>query len=50
MRWYYQEIPSVEYGRSFVKLIAIVSPILGLLGTVVGIIATFQSITIFWYW
>ncbi len=39
--------PSIERGVGFVKLIASVAPLLGLLGTVVGMIATFQAITLF---
>ena len=42
-----QELPGIERGQSFVKLLAAVAPLLGLLGTVVGMIATFQSITLF---
>lgn len=42
-----QELPRIERGQSFVKLLAAVAPLLGLLGTVVGMIATFQSITVF---
>ena len=39
--------PSIERGVSSIKLIASVAPLLGLLGTVVGMIATFQAITLF---
>ncbi|WP_461538619.1 MotA/TolQ/ExbB proton channel family protein [Spongorhabdus nitratireducens] len=39
--------PSIERGVGFIKLIASVAPLLGLLGTVVGMIATFQAITLF---
>jgi len=42
-----KEIPAIEQGHSFLKLLAAVAPLLGLLGTVVGMIATFQSITLF---
>lgn len=42
-----KELPDLEKGISFVKLLAAVAPLLGLLGTVVGMIATFQSITQF---
>lgn len=42
-----QELPRIERGQSFIKLLAAVAPLLGLLGTVVGMIATFQSITLF---
>jgi biopolymer transport protein ExbB len=33
--------------QGFIKVIAVVAPLLGLLGTVVGMIATFQMITLF---
>ena len=39
--------PPMERGVSSIKLIASVAPLLGLLGTVVGMIATFQAITLF---
>ncbi|PID42588.1 MAG: flagellar motor protein MotA [Proteobacteria bacterium] len=42
-----QELPGFERGQSFIKLLTAVSPLLGLLGTVIGMIATFQSITLF---
>lgn len=42
-----KELPKIEQGQSFLKLLAAVAPLLGLLGTVVGMIATFQSITLF---
>lgn len=42
-----KEIPRIETGQSIIKLLATVAPLLGLLGTVVGMIATFQSITLF---
>ncbi|MDI3324532.1 MotA/TolQ/ExbB proton channel family protein [Pontibacterium granulatum] len=42
-----QELPGIERGQSFVKLLAAVAPLLGLLGTVIGMIATFQSITLY---
>lgn len=41
------ERPSIERGASSLKIIAMVAPLLGLLGTVVGMIMTFQAITIF---
>ena len=42
-----QELPKLEWGQSLVKLLAAVAPLLGLLGTVIGMILTFQSITLF---
>lgn len=42
-----KEVPRIERGQSVLKLLAAVAPLLGLLGTVVGMIATFQSITLF---
>lgn len=42
-----RELPSIERGLSLLRLIAMVAPLLGLLGTVTGMITTFQSITIF---
>lgn len=42
-----KEHPSLERGQSLIKLIAATAPLLGLLGTVTGMIDTFQSITIF---
>ncbi|WP_245391853.1 MotA/TolQ/ExbB proton channel family protein [Salinicola aestuarinus] len=41
------EQPRLERGQPVVKLIAAVAPLLGLLGTVTGMIITFQSITVF---
>lgn len=42
-----KEIPKLESGLSLVKIISNVAPLLGLLGTVVGMVITFQSITLF---
>ncbi len=39
--------PKLEKGITTIKLLAAVAPLLGLLGTVTGMIATFQSITLF---
>ncbi|WP_346798743.1 MotA/TolQ/ExbB proton channel family protein [Halomonas sp. Bachu 37] len=41
------ELPRLERGQPIVKLLAAVAPLLGLLGTVTGMIVTFQSITVF---
>lgn len=42
-----REIPILEKGLPMIKLLAAVAPLLGLLGTVTGMIATFQSISLF---
>ncbi|SFC41187.1 biopolymer transport protein ExbB [Marinospirillum celere] len=42
-----REAGSLEKGLSWVKLLAAMAPLLGLLGTVTGMIATFQAITLF---
>lgn len=42
-----KEIPKLESGLNLVKIISNVAPLLGLLGTVVGMVITFQSITLF---
>lgn len=42
-----KETNKIKKGQSFVKLLAAVTPLLGLLGTVTGMIATFQAITLF---
>lgn len=42
-----KERPAIESGLSVLKIIAAVAPLLGLLGTVVGMIQTFQAITMF---
>lgn len=42
-----RELPVLERGQSIIKLFAGIAPLLGLLGTVTGMIATFQAITNF---
>ncbi|MEM9102051.1 MAG: MotA/TolQ/ExbB proton channel family protein [Pseudomonadota bacterium] len=42
-----KEMPAIERGINFVKVLAAVSPLLGLFGTVTGMIQTFQAITLF---
>ena len=41
------EIPALERGNGLIKLLAAISPLLGLLGTVTGMILTFQAISLF---
>ena len=42
-----EERPRIDRGVNLIKIIAAVAPLMGLLGTVIGMIATFQSITLF---
>lgn len=42
-----KETPKLESGLTLLKIIAAVAPLMGLLGTVTGMIITFQAITIF---
>ncbi len=42
-----RETPRLESGLTLLKIIAAVAPLMGLLGTVTGMIITFQAITIF---
>ncbi|WP_218353152.1 MotA/TolQ/ExbB proton channel family protein [Alteromonas lipotrueiana] len=42
-----KELPSIESGINVIKIFAAIAPLLGLLGTVLGMIATFQTITLF---
>ena len=42
-----KERPEIESGLNLLKIIAMVAPLLGLLGTVTGMIITFQMITLF---
>ena len=41
------QVPRLERGLSTISILAAVAPLLGLLGTVVGMIDTFQAITLF---
>ena len=42
-----REVPQLEKYHSIIKVFAAVAPLLGLLGTVVGMIVTFQALTLF---
>jgi len=42
-----REVPRLERGSSVLKVLATIAPMMGLLGTVTGMIGTFQSITLF---
>jgi biopolymer transport protein ExbB len=42
-----KESPKIQSGLSILKIIAMVAPLLGLLGTVTGMIIVFQAITIY---
>lgn len=42
-----RELPALDWGLGLVKLLAAIAPLLGLLGTVVGMILTFQAISLF---
>ena len=42
-----KETPKLEQWQGAIKIIAAVAPLLGLLGTVIGMIDTFQSITLY---
>lgn len=42
-----KETPRLESGLTLLKIIAAIAPLMGLLGTVTGMIVTFQAITIF---
>ncbi|NKB37363.1 MAG: energy transducer TonB [Gammaproteobacteria bacterium] len=42
-----KEVPKLSRLNTLVKVISVVAPLLGLLGTVIGMILTFQAITLF---
>ncbi|HFD11816.1 MAG TPA: hypothetical protein ENJ32_05035 [Crenotrichaceae bacterium] len=42
-----KEVPHIERAQSFIKLLASVAPLLGLFGTVTGMIETFQAISLY---
>jgi biopolymer transport protein ExbB len=42
-----KEVPKLEAGLSALKILAAIGPLMGLLGTVTGMIITFQQITLF---
>jgi biopolymer transport protein ExbB len=42
-----RELPKIDSGITVIKILAAIAPLLGLLGTVVGMINTFQQITLF---
>lgn len=42
-----RETGPMEAGLSFLKMLYVIAPLMGLLGTVVGMISTFQAITLF---
>jgi outer membrane transport energization protein ExbB (TC 2.C.1.1.1) len=42
-----RETPKLEFGNDIIKVLANVAPLLGLLGTVIGMIITFTQITLF---
>ncbi|MFQ5634412.1 MAG: MotA/TolQ/ExbB proton channel family protein, partial [Gammaproteobacteria bacterium] len=43
----FRETPALNRGLLFLKIISVVAPLMGLLGTVTGMIKTFQSITLY---
>ncbi len=43
----FREVPRLTRSLLFIKIISVVAPLMGLLGTVTGMIVTFQAITLF---
>ena len=41
------ERPAIDSGIGFIKIISVIAPLAGLLGTVTGMIVTFQMITLY---
>ena len=42
-----RETPTIDRGITLIKMFAAIAPLMGLLGTVIGMILTFQTITLF---
>lgn len=42
-----RETPTIDRGINLIKMFAAIAPLMGLLGTVIGMIQTFQTITLF---